>query len=1138
MIKNESASYTDLSAGGKSKKNNFIMKINNFIRIAICLLLSLLFGDGREGTALAQTLNLGKFGIEEGLPQSSIYTMLQDKDGNVWVGTMNGVSKYNGLNFENFNKKDGLSENRVTSSCLDKNGNIWFGHWSGGITKYDASAKKFSEIIPDKISISKTVTSILSDKKGRIWFGTDGQGLLKYENGNFTSLTTKDGLASDAISSLMENNDGTIWIGTANGISLLKTKLSNLDMYFPSQSITSLFCDSKGKIWIGTSDYGVVRINSSDTIMKVYNTSHGLSSNHVTLIFESENGTIFIGTYDGGVSKYLPKLEANKYKGSVFQTISTQHGLSNNRVLSMIQDREKNIWIGTFLNLNQYFDEQFEIYGENEGLQNSLVWSIIEGANDDFWIGTEGGLIQFIPQPISAIPKTGMLSSSASAIMPSGLEKGFRGEASYRFIRHTGKEGQILNTSALYKDIKGCIWYTDFGKGVSRLNPATGAVKHFTTESRLPVNDIYCINGDKDGNIWIGTNKGGLLKFDIYKETFEIFTTDNGIGSNQVYTIFRDSKNRMWFGSLSGDLTMYDSNDSLSKGSGPKGIAFKTFSAKEGYPSKFTLCITEDATGTLWFGTYDLGIFKYDLLALLEKGGNLFKNYSTKDGLGSNTPFLLVCDHKNNLWIGSGLGIDKFNLRDETFKHYAKEDGFLGVELNPNASCMDKTGNLWFGTIIGLVKYNSKLEKNNLIEPVTSIKNPRIFFENAEIPADHIFSWTQNHFTFDFVGTSLTNPKRVKYRYMLEGLDKDWSPVVKENSITYPNLQSGSYTFKVRSCNNDGVWNIEPVTFHFIINPPFWKTTWFYIILIVVVFSGIIFFIKLREKVLRKENIILEQKVTERTEVIKNQNIEILQMKDAVEKKNIAITDSIEYASTIQQAILPTEAEINEHFKNNFILYKPKDIVSGDFYWIHEETGRVLIAAADCTGHGVSGAFVSLMGHNLLNETIHENQNFKPSEILYELNNKILNTLKQKSTKTSAKYGMDIALISVDKKMSSLEYAGAHNPLLIFRGKECIQIKANQRSIGSYKKEGDLGFTNHSFQLMKGDMMYMFSDGYVDQIGGPENKKIFSQPFRDLLQSVCQLELPEQRKILDENIIKWQGMQNQTDDILIVGIRV
>jgi ligand-binding sensor domain-containing protein/serine phosphatase RsbU (regulator of sigma subunit) len=1090
-------------------------------------LLSILLLLHTQYSVTAQTLNLSQFGIEEGLPQSSVYTMLQDKSGNIWVGTMNGVSRYNGLNFENFNKKDGLAENRVTSSCADKDGNIWFGHWSGGITKYDVKIKKFAEVLPGKYKLSKTITSIISDKKGNIWFGTEGQGLLKLENNNFTLYTTKEGLASDAVTALMENKDGVIWIGTSKGITHYKSKLTPFNASFPSQSITSLFCDNESNIWVGTSDYGIIRINAANKLLSIYNTSHGLASNNVITIYQANNGSIFIGTYDGGVSKYLPQLEANNYKGAIFQTISTQHGLSNNRVLSIIQDREKNIWIGTFFNLNQYFDEQFEIFGENEGLPNSLVWSIIEGANNDFWLGTEGGLFQFIPDAYASADsvKKGMKSLL-------GKPEENKDKVPYRFIRHTGKDKQVLNTSALYRDIKENIWFTDFGDGVSRLNPTTGEIKHYTTENGLPVNEVYCINGDKNGNVWIGTNKGGLLKFDINSEEFVQFTTDNGISSNQIYTMYRDTKDRMWFGALSGGLTLYDPSNP------PKsGGLFKVYSEKNGYSSKFTICITEDGQGNMWFGTFDKGIYKYDPLALLENNGELFKKYSTAEGLSSNTPFLMVADEKSNLWVGSGLGIDKFDLRNEVVKHYEREDGFLGVEINPNAVCKDHDDNLWFGSIIGLVKYNSRLERSNLIEPVTSIKNPRLFFQTVDIPENHIFSWTQNHFTFDFVGTSLTNPKRVKYRYMLEGVDKEWSPVVRENSVSYPNLQPGEYTFKVRSCNNDGIWNTTPITFHFVISPPFWRTNWFYIVLGILIFSTIIFFIKLRERVLRKENILLEKKVTERTEVISKQNIEI-------EKKNTAITDNIEYAQNIQKAILPSEDEINKSFREHFIFYKPKDIVSGDFYWIHNEQDRALMAVADCTGHGVSGAFVSLMGHNLLNNAINENHKYTPAEILSILNDKILNTLKQNAKNASAKYGMDIALISVSKTTAedgyTLNYAGAHNPLLIFRGNEYFQLKANARSIGSYKKNGEQGFTNHTFQLLKGDMLYMFSDGYVDQLGGPENKKIFAQPFREILQSICNLPMEEQRKTLDEKLTLWQmqGNQNQTDDVLVVGIRI
>lgn len=264
---------------------------------------------------------------------------------------------------------------------------------------------------------------------------------------------------------------------------------------------------------------------------------------------------------------------------------------------------------------------------------------------------------------------------------------------------------------------------------------------------------------------------------------------------------------------------------------------------------------------------------------------------------------------------------------------------------------------------------------------------------------------------------------------------------------------------------------------------------------------------------------------------------------DNIRQQNEKITDSINYAKSIQEALLPPIEEIQRHLPESFILYKPKDIVSGDFYWIYEDKERVLVAVADCTGHGVPGAFMSLMGNNFLNDIIKVKGKFTPSEILDDLNIQILNTLKQNSKDTSVKYGMDIALISLEGPVygnsdRSLQFAGAHSPLFIFRDDKCISIKGNQRSIGSFQKSDESGFSNQIVQLKKGDMLYMFSDGYADQIGGQENKKIFSQPFKEILQSVCKLEMSEQKKILDHTITNWQGIHNQTDDILVVGIRI
>lgn len=1077
------------------RQSSYILPGKRMTIVFLCILFTVIFRFLN-----AQTLNLNQFGIEEGLPQSSVYTMLQGRDGSIWVGTMNGVSKYSGLNFENFSTKNGLAENRVISSCQDKAGNIWFGHRSGGITKYDIQLKQFSEITPGSFKISKTISCIVEDKNGVIWFGTNGEGLLSCDNGKYTKYTVENGLPDNHINALMIDKEGQLWIGTEKGISIHGTTFSPFDKKIPSSSIKCFLQDTEGNIWIGTSDNGIIRMDARHENMKVFNTSSGLASNNTRVIFQALNGSIFIGTNSDGISKFIPRLENTNYKGPLFSTISTQHGLSNDHIFSIMQDREKNIWIGTQLNLNQYFDEQFEIFGENDGLKNSLVWSVIQDKNENFWIGTEGGLVKFIPDIHKKTTGERLINVSSNS--------------SYVFTPKTGKNNEVLNTNALCEDVKGYIWYTDFGRGVTRLNPTTNESKHYTKENGLPVNEIYAIKNDKNGNVWIGTNKGGVLKFDINTEKFTGYTTKDGLGSDQVYTIYCDSKNRIWFGCLGGKLSVLDEQ---------QGGTIRTFSEKEGYPCNFTLCITEDQKGNMWFGAFDQGIYKFD--------GHTFKNYSSKQGLSSDTPFLLMCDDDEHLWIGTGLGIDRLDFKDETIKHYEKQDGFLGIEINPNATLKDKEGNLWFGSIVGLVKYNAKLAKKNLVEAITSIKDPRIFFQEAALPEDHVYSWNQNHVTFDFVGTSLTNPKRVKYRYMLDGVDADWSPVVKENSVTYPNLDPGVYTFKVRSSNSDGVWNKDPVTFRFEISAPFWKKTWFYAVLASGILICAFVYVQVRERRLRRENLILEKRVAERTIIISKQ-------KDEIERKTNVIIDSIEYAKNIQQSILPTKEEFNQFFPEHFILNKPKDIVSGDFYWLRETQDRILIAVADCTGHGVPGAFMSFMGYNLLNETVNEKPKGNPAELLNILNRKVLDALKQHDTNTSAKYGMDISFVAINKNRKQLEFSGAHNSLMIFREDECFQLKADRLSVGSSVREDITTFTNNTFDLQKGDMLYLYTDGYPDQTGGPDNKKFFANPFRDLLQSISKMEQAQQIKVLEEKFMSWKGAKSQIDDIMVVGIRI
>lgn len=290
---------------------------------------------------------------------------------------------------------------------------------------------------------------------------------------------------------------------------------------------------------------------------------------------------------------------------------------------------------------------------------------------------------------------------------------------------------------------------------------------------------------------------------------------------------------------------------------------------------------------------------------------------------------------------------------------------------------------------------------------------------------------------------------------------------------------------------------------------------------------------QLKEKNRLKDeiNIELEKQVKERT-------TEIVTQKEIIEAKNKDITDSIIYTRRIQNAVLAKSGSLESHFPDSFIYYQPKDIVSGDFYWFTKQQEKIIIAAADCTGHGVPGAFMAMLGSTLLNEIVIEKNNTQPDQVLNKLRSGVMNALKQDVKNSDTKDGMDIALISFDSETSTLEYAGAQNPLYIIRNNELIEIKADRFPVGVYDQFSLKPFTNNKEKLEKNDCLYIFTDGYTDQFGGPNGKKFKYNQLRQLLLKIHTLEMKEQEKILSETLLTWKGYLDQIDDILIIGIRL
>ncbi|HRG38913.1 MAG TPA: tetratricopeptide repeat protein [Bacteroidia bacterium] len=263
------------------------------------------------------------------------------------------------------------------------------------------------------------------------------------------------------------------------------------------------------------------------------------------------------------------------------------------------------------------------------------------------------------------------------------------------------------------------------------------------------------------------------------------------------------------------------------------------------------------------------------------------------------------------------------------------------------------------------------------------------------------------------------------------------------------------------------------------------------------------------------------------------------QQKKEIEEQNTLITDSIDYAKTIQEAVFPSETKMKKFFPDSFVLYKPKAIVSGDFYLVEEKNDKIICTVADCTGHGIPGAFMSLLGFNMLENIIETRQHTSPSNILTELNHKMVATMSQDpTTETTVKHGMDASIITIDRQSMQLQFAGAHNPLYQIRDNTLIEVKADKISVGYFKEGEEIEFNNHIIPIEKGDVFYLFSDGFPDQIGGPKRKKFYYPPFKELLISIHKMGMLDQKNFLDKTITSWRGERDQTDDILVVGIRI
>ncbi len=1027
-------------------------------------------------SSTAQNLFFQVYSIRDGLAASKVYCIQQDVSGKVWLGTVNGVSLFDGYQFQNFTTDDGLAPDGVRTAYRDSSGAIWFGHFEGGISRFRNG--KFEQIHLSGLQGQGHIYDFLELKKGEMWIASNGFGAIHISNAyddaddlEYNQFMGAQGLG-DRVFDLSKTLSGNLFFVTDVGL----RKLIDDHTFEPYQpggmsnmfQLTCMLEDRRGMQWFGTHNGGLYRYSPGNSDIEIFDVVDGLAHNFVFCLQEDHEGNIWAGTYGGGISVINPN-------GSI-RTMSSSNGLPDDKIQSLATDHENNILIGTNDNgLLVFKSFQFEHFPLPDQVGARRFNALTRTTDGSLWIGTEKGLIKTDPswQSLEWFAESHGLSDP--------------------------------NINAIAVDKSETLWVgTEFG-GLFSFSPDRSAFQsHYYINQYITQYKITDLCVDADNNLWIGT-LDGLLKFEIDQNSLERFSQRDGLPSNHVSAVAPG---------ISGDVLV----GLVGRGALQIQGEEITTLVPTGTPSAFM----EDNTGAIWIGMEGEGIH---ILNPNQQNLHLTRN----EGLISNAISSIDQDEWGMIWIGSAVGISKLNPEDLNIQHFEYSAGFSGVEIRKRAS-LNEGNQIWYGTANGVFRNRPALEKQGFAPGELLINKVMVENEPMGLSEIHDLKHNQNELEFSFLAVSLTDPQNVWYRTRLEGRDDNWTAWTKNRSVLYNGLPEGVYRLHVEVRNRWNETRELAAAVDFEIHPPWYRSTTFYVISIIFGVVSLVLFIKLRERTLKREKLILEEKVRLRTK-------EVVEKSEELEKKNNDILDSINYARRIQEAILIPHSVVASYGIEAFILYQPKDIVSGDFYWFNKIGDKVLFAAADCTGHGVPGAFMSVVGYSLLDKIAIELKETQPEVILQEMSFGVERFLRQKENDKMPKDGMDMALGVYDQRAKTLDFAGAFNPLYLVRNGELTEFKGDRFSVGSYDPDNEKQFEKYSTEICPGDCVYVFSDGFVDQFGGPDYKKFKSRQFKKLLITLAELPLHEQQSRLESALNDWMGDVDQLDDILVIGIR-
>lgn len=857
-----------------------------------------LFADGKRN------LLFSRLSTDEGLSQAGINSIVQDRYGFIWIGTQEGLNRYDGNEFivyeHDSEDPTSLPHNWVWTTLVDDSGSLWVGTDGGGLSRYDPGLDGFIHFRhdpQDESSLSNNrVRVIYQDHQGELWIGTDGGGLNRFDHGSGRFIRFRhqpgdpDSLPNDSILDILEDRHGKLWIATnGGGLAVFDRKSGKFSSYrhdpanprsLSHDRVRVIYEDRDGLLLVGTYEGGLNVFDRTGNDFSVYkadsNQPQSLGHNRVRDILQDSNGSYWIAT-DNGLSQWLK----DQGRFVTYRNDPTDNrSLSDNRVVTLFQDRGGVLWVGTYNGLNRwnYASDAFKYLDHADSLltlSHRVVTAIDGSSNGEIWVGTYGGGLNRLD-----------LKHNRSQV--------------YRANSSKGKGLSDDRVMSVFVDERDIVWVGTRSGGLNRLDPDSGQITvyrhHKSDPDSISSDSVTTIYGEANGILWIGTYSGGLNRFDTHSETFTAFRHDpenpNTIGSDRVVDIFRDSHGVLWVGTEGGGLNRFndvtgtfvryqhdpDNPDSLS--------------------SNFAWQIWESREGSLWVGTNGGGLNQVTPESRAS-GTIRFKKYQKNDGLVSDTILGIQEDNNGNLWLTSNRGLMQFQPGQgiRIFNHL---NGLKSSEFNFNAQYRNPSGYLFFGGPAGLLVFHPSDILTNLHKPEIAVT-----LYNRSGPLRHAYSidpetpaleigYRDDWINFYFAGLDFAAPSKNRFLYKLEGFDHDWNDPGKSRNATYTNLGPGDYTFNVKSANNDGIWNHEGSQIHITVLPPPWQTLWAYLGY-VAMFLGLIVYLIYRHRrkyaaALRQQQK-LEKIVSERTQELENRNKELVELNHKL--KAASSTDSL-----------------------------------------------------------------------------------------------------------------------------------------------------------------------------------------------------------------------------------------------------